>query len=257
MCWLKYTHLLQTSLAASDSILPTTPPTTVPTPVATPVRYPPLTNDPNSTREDALVEAYNAKFRVTVDYPMFSMLLKTPSPMELAWYKQWKMHRSLVKQVPAHFWAAGLTPAEWQASLPSRADRSRIRQAYAERRKTADDLEMQALDASEAAELALTDSPLKAVVEAGYNQLPPPWKVWVEGFDATDHPWAVRFAMAVLRRTLVYQLQGEPGTAQAPPPTAASIPGRPDVGCHGDWIPDRETVRSYINRKFAPWVSSL
>ena len=143
-----------------------------------------------------------------------------------------------------------MTAAQWQAYLPIGADRSRIRRAYAEHRTTARqeyDVQLRARDMSEAAELALTDSPLIAVVEAGYNELPLRWKEWVEGYDATDRPLAKRFALAVLRRTLIRQLHGEAVTTAPPPPKGNPVPGRPAAGGHGEWVPAVTTVDGYIH----------
>jgi hypothetical protein len=82
------------------------------------------------------------------------------------------------------------------------------------------------LDADEAAALAPTDSPLQRVVEAGYVNLPLRWKAWVEGDDAETRQWALRFAVAVLRRALVLEARDQRGPCGPWSPPFVRLPVR-------------------------------
>jgi hypothetical protein len=103
------------------------------------------------------------------------------------------------------------------------------------------------LDADEAAALAPTDSPLQRVVEAGYVNLPLRWKAWVEGDDAETRQWALRFAVAVLRRALVLEARDQRPRALTPPPEdAEGVPGKFVADQYADWFPEPAFVDPYV-----------
>lgn len=208
---------------------------------------PPSTEDLAPDDLAALLEAFTLRFEFA---PAAATLHNLLGDAEVApWYKTWRKERAKSKALRSYLRPQGLTDVQWAQVAALLPGRKEVRVAFWRRRMAIAEEYDRAifLDVAEAAALVATDSPLMAVVEAGYSRIPLRWKGWVEAFDAASRPWGLQFAKSLVPRALILQIRDAiPRRLADVQLAAAGVPGRPGVGTPADWYPTMAVVDAYI-----------
>eukprot|EP00850_Spirogloea_muscicola_P000599 SM000002S05679 [mRNA] locus=s2:1493285:1494216:- [translate_table: standard] len=196
----------------------------------------------------ALAAAFEAQFGLRPEHHVIERLLGDADVSP--WFSAWRAARANAKARQKPSRPEGLTDEVWASVLGIHSERREVRTYFANLRTNAAaayQARLAELASQERARLAPTDSPLMRVVEAGYPQLDLHWKAWVQSQDVQTYRRAKKFAVAVLRRLLMLQIEDVSARRLAPPP----LPGAVILGCTPagrphDWIVRAADAEGFI-----------
>jgi hypothetical protein len=170
---------------------------------------------PKEAVSDELYEAITAEFAELrgADRSVISQLLGTRTVKD--WYRDWKEKQSLEAGLPDAWADAGLSAAAWAWATRQGQLRSDIRKGHAEATQELAKKHKQAVDRADAERdqrLRATDSPLLAVIEAGYDQLSLASQVRIsKSADAASRKVALDAEILAFRRAALAELYTDIG----------------------------------------------
>jgi hypothetical protein len=158
--------------------------------------------------DDELASAFRIKFGIAdASAETIAKLLGTRNVAP--WYADYKSKRSTEKKLPEEWRKAGLRAEDWVSVEQSRIARGKIRAKHSDATKLESErykAKIASLEVQRDAELSSLDSPILAIIEAGYQDLTLAAQARIESKSGDDRTTQEKIEVANYRKSEVSKL---------------------------------------------------